>query len=171
VLRIREASGPADYEDARRLFEEYAGALGFDLGFQRFQEELASLPGEYAPPDGCILLAEREAELCGCVAMRALGEGTCEMKRLFVRPESRHSGVGQALAVAVIRAAQDRGYSRMRLDTVASMIEARRLYAKLGFREIPPYRHNPLDGAQFFEIQLGTDASWNRTERDHGNGT
>ena len=155
VLRIREASSQLDYEGSRRLFEEYASAIGFDLGFQGFDQEVASLPGEYASARGCILLAESGGALRGCVALRALSAEVCEMKRLYVRPEWRGLGIGRALAMAVVAAARVRGYSRMRLDTVAGMVEARRLYESLGFREIAPYRHNPLEGACFFEFELG----------------
>jgi ribosomal protein S18 acetylase RimI-like enzyme len=159
VYQIREASGKSDYEDSRQLFEEYASDLGFDLGFQHFKDELASLPGEYAPPAGCILLAESKRELCGCVALRPLSEDICEMKHLYVRPAHRGSAIGRALAVEVIKVAQERGYARMRLDTISSMVEALCLYESLGFREIPPYRHNPMDGARFLELELARDGS------------
>jgi ribosomal protein S18 acetylase RimI-like enzyme len=154
VLRIREASGEADHDIARQLFTEYAAALGFDLGFQHFREEVGALPGAYGAPEGCILLAERDGAPCGCVALRPLHGDACEMKRLYVHPGSRGLGVGRALAAAVIGAARDRGYRRMRLDTLASMVEAIGLYESLGFREIGAYRHNPLDGARFFELDL-----------------
>lgn len=154
MFRIREASGRADYAMARRLFEEYAGALGFDLDFQNFRDEVASLPGAYASPDGCILLAERDGAVCGCVALRSLSGDSCEMKRLYVQPPSRGLGVGRALAVAVIEEARGRGYKRMRLDTLTSMTEATRLYDSLGFTVTAPYRHNPLSGARFLELSL-----------------
>ena len=154
MVRIREAVGEQDYQVARDLFREYADSLGFDLGFQGFESEVASLPGGYGPPSGCVLLAEAETGVGGCVAMRRFCEGVCEMKRLYVRPGCRGLGAGRALAEGVIEKARERGYARMRLDTLASMAEAIRLYESLGFREIEPYRHNPMEGARFFELDL-----------------
>ena len=154
VARIRGAAGEADFAIARELFLEYAASLGIDLEFQDFGHEVASLPGAYAPPEGCLLLAEIEGAPCGCVALRRLSAGVCEMKRLYVRPAARGGGVGRALALAVIGEARQRGYSSMRLDTLPSMTGAMRLYRDLGFREIEPYRHNPVEGARFFELDL-----------------
>jgi len=151
---IREASDPSDYEESRQLFEEYASRLDFDLGFQQFESELMSLPGEYTPPAGCVLLAEADGALCGCVALRPLSDDICEMKRLYVRPDQRRRGIGRALAVAAIELARKRGYATMRLDTIASMFEAMRLYESLGFREIAAYRHNPVQGARYFGLEL-----------------
>jgi GNAT superfamily N-acetyltransferase len=155
VIEIREAREGADYGAARILFEEYAASLGFDLGFQDFDAELASLPGAYAPPGGCLLLAEIDGAACACVGLRPLSEGACEMKRLYVRPVARGRGLGRALSAELIRRARALGYARMRLDTVASMVEATKLYRTLGFREIEAYRHNPMPGALFFELDLG----------------
>jgi len=154
VVRVREAVGEADHRVTRELFLEYAASLGFDLCFQDFESELASLPGAYAPPGGCILLAEIGDTVCGCVAIRCFSDSVCEMKRLYVRPGSRGVGVGRSLAVAVIAKARARGYVQMRLDTLAAMVEATRLYESLGFREIEAYRHNPVEGARFFELDL-----------------
>lgn len=136
------------------LFNEYAGSLGFSLSFQDFDQELRSLPGKYAPPEGRLLLAEVDGLGAGCVALRKIGCGVCEMKRLFVRPEFRGRGLGEALVREVIGQARGIGYCRMRLDTVASMREAAGLYQKLGFLEIDPYVFNPVEGARFMELIL-----------------
>jgi putative acetyltransferase len=134
----------------RTLFREYGDALGVDLSFQDFERELAELPGDYER----LLVARVGGEPAGCVALRPLGEGMCEMKRLYVRPAHRGSGLGRALAEAVVAAARELGYLRMRLDTLPSMGEAMRLYEKLGFREIEPYRFNPIPGSRYLELCL-----------------
>ena len=140
--------------EVRALFEEYAAALGVDLGFQGFSEELDSLPGAYAPPAGCLLLGRVGRLPAGCVAMRALAPGVCEIKRLYVRPDFRATGLGRRLAEAAVAAAQAKGYAAMRLDTLAAMTSARALYRSLGFRPIAAYRHNPVPGAEFLELDL-----------------
>jgi ribosomal protein S18 acetylase RimI-like enzyme len=134
----------------RTLFREYGDRLGVDLSFQDFEDELAGLPGDYER----VLVARVDGEPAGCVALRPLDAGVCEMKRLYVRPSYRGSGLGRALAEAVIAAARDLGYVRMRLDTLPSMGEALGLYRSLGFREIEPYRFNPIPGSRFLELRL-----------------
>jgi ribosomal protein S18 acetylase RimI-like enzyme len=141
---IRQATD-ADLEAVRTLFREYAEGLCIDLSFQDFDAELADPVGFYE----LVLLAP-----AGCVALRRVDDKTCEMKRLYVRPAARGSGLGRALAEAVIAHARARGYERMLLDTLPTMTQARSLYASLGFREIDAYRFNPIDGTSFLELKL-----------------
>ena len=136
------------------LFLEYAESLGFSLCFQDFDKELAGLPGEYAPPNGCLILAVADSKPCGCVALHKLEEGICEMKRLYIKPEFRGKGFGKLLVNAVIDEAKKIGYTKMRLDTVPQMKEAINLYQQIGFKEIEPYRKNPIDGALYMEMDL-----------------
>lgn len=154
MIRIIQAQSEDHYRWTSKLFQQYADTLGFDLEFQGFSQELAKLPGDYAAPPGCILLAERAGEYVGCVALRPLEKRICEMKRLYVAPDHRGRKIGRMLAEAIIEAARARGYERMRLDTLASMAEAKALYHSLGFRPIKPYRYNPLDNPSFFELDL-----------------
>lgn len=154
TLKIIHAQSEGQYRRARKLFEQYADDLGFDLEFQGFSRELATLPGAYAPPEGCILLAEKEQEVVGCVALRPLDKRICEMKRLYVVPGQRNRKIGRLLVEAVIDRARAYGYKRMRLDTIDSMKAAQALYRSLGFRPIAPYRYNPLDRPTYFELDL-----------------
>ena len=140
--------------DVRRLFEEYANWLGVDLCFQNFDQELEELPGQYAPPDGRVLLAVEGDQIAGCVGLRRIDNNFCEMKRLYVRPVFRGKGVGRQLAEAVVCAAREIGYAKMCLDTLPPMTEAITLYRSLGFREAVPYYHNPLEGAMYMELKL-----------------
>jgi len=153
-VAIRPASG-ADIETVRALFDEYARELAVDLSFQGFAEERDGLPGAYAPPRGRLLLAEIDGSAAGCVALRPLDAGTAEMKRLYLRPAARGTGLGRRLALAVVAEARTAGYARLRLDTLPSMGPAIAMYRALGFREIPAYRHNPVPGALFLELALG----------------
>jgi len=146
---------PATVEDldaVKKLFREYEASLPFDLSFQDFERELAVLPGRYAPPSGRMLLAQCDGAFVGCVALRQIGEGLCEMKRLFVQPAFRGKRIGKALAEAIIEESRRIGYKRMRLDTVLE--PAKSLYRALGFREIPPYQHVPVEGVIFMELEL-----------------
>jgi putative acetyltransferase len=150
-----EAITPADFDRARRLFRAYADWLEVDLCFQNFERELAELPGCYAPPEGRLLLARAAGDVVGCVGLRPLEPAVCEMKRLWVEPGFAGRGIGRALAERIIAAAQAIGYRRMRLDTFpARMPAAQHLYRALGFREIPPYYHNPLPGVAMLELEL-----------------
>jgi GNAT superfamily N-acetyltransferase len=152
---ITQAASPVHIAQARELFLEYAQSLGFSLCFQSFDEELAALPGDYTPPDGRLLLAEFEGQLAGCVALHKLDGKICEMKRLYLRPHFRGKGVGRALAETIIAEARAIGYERMRLDTVEPVMkDAVAMYRRLGFREIAPYRTNPIEGAMYMELQL-----------------
>jgi len=144
------ARDTSDVEEVRALFREYAASLPFALDFQDFDDELAGLPGAYAPPRGALLLARG----AGCVGLRPIDETTCEMKRLYVRPSARGTGLGRRLVEAIVAQARSLGYAQMRLDTVPGMDSARSLYERLGFREIPPYRPNPIPGALFLELEL-----------------
>jgi putative acetyltransferase len=153
-VRIRPAGGDADIETVRELFLEYERSLDVDLCFQGFAQEVAALPGAYAPPRGRLLLAEREAVVLGCVALRPLDGDVCEMKRLYLRPAARGTGAGRALALRVIDEARAAGYRTMRLDTLPSMTAAIALYASLGFRRITPYYDNPVPGAVYMERAL-----------------
>lgn len=144
----------ARVEDARTLLLEYAESLDVDLAFQNFDQELSDFPAGYLPPGGALLLATHAQELAGSIAMRALDDQTCEMKRLYVRAAFRGLGIGHALAVAVIDAAKRTGYRHMRLDTLPGMDDAQRLYGALGFREIGAYYENPVPGTRYLELDL-----------------
>src|ERR1700727_2604052 len=149
-LEVVQAKSPAQIVQARELFLEYAQSLGFSLCFQGFDKELAALPGDYAPPEGRLLLAEFEGQLAGCVALHKLKSRICEMKRLYLRPQFRGQGLGHVLADGIIAEARQIGYQRMRLDTVEPVMkDAVAMYRKLGFREVAPYRPNPIAGAMY----------------------
>jgi putative acetyltransferase len=150
-----QAESPAHVAQARELFLEYAQALGVDLCFQNFEQELAGLPGQYAPPEGRLLLAECDGQLAGCVALHLWEPGICEMKRLYLRPSFRGKGLGRVIAEKIVTEARNIGYQRMRLDTIEPIMkDAVEMYRKLGFREITPYRPNPIAGATYMALQL-----------------
>jgi putative acetyltransferase len=156
-MQIFPAETDDDIRNARTLFEEYAGGLGISLCFQNFDRELANLPGDYAPPDGRLLLAAEEAQLAGCVALRKLEPTVCEMKRLFLRPSHRGRGLGRVLVETIIDEARKLGYTKMRLDTIPGrMDQAIVLYRSIGFVEIAPYYESPVEGAKFMELNLAT---------------
>lgn len=153
-LTIRDAR-PDETGLVRELFLEYARSLDFDLSFQNFDEELSTLPGKYAPPEGRLLLAFWEGEPAGCVALRPLDPGRCEMKRLYVRPGFRGKKIGDALLARFLAEARAAGYQSVTLDSVQPLMSrAIAMYKSVGFREIPPYRPNPVRGAVYLELQL-----------------
>jgi putative acetyltransferase len=155
AIDVFQAALPADIEQARSLFIQYGDSLGFSMCFQSFDDELKNLPGAYAPPSGRLLLARRQGHAAGCIALRRLETGICEMKRLYVRPEDRGHGLGRLLAERIIVEARSIGYERMRLDTIESaMSDAVQLYRRLGFREISPYSVIPIESALWFELSL-----------------
>jgi len=154
AVRIVAVEGGAHLETVRQLFQEYASSLEIDLCFQNFAQELANLPGNYAPPRGRLLLGLQGREAVGCIALRPISRDIAEVKRLYVRPLFRRAGVGRRLAQAVIVAARRIGYSGARLDTLATMREAIALYQSLGFQPISPYYENPNAAALFMELKL-----------------
>lgn len=158
-LKIVNASSQADISSARSLFEKYAHSLTVSLDFQDFQRELSNLPGKYAPPRGAILLAKsREGDALGCVALRPLDFASgCEMKRLFVQPSARASGIGPALSQKLIQLAKEIGYQDMYLDTLPSMKAAQALYTKLGFKPTEPYYETPVPETLFMKLNLSVN--------------
>jgi putative acetyltransferase len=162
-IRLVCPDTPELLDATREIFREYAASLNVDLCFQNFEAELATLPGEYEAPAGCLLLAFVDSALAGCAALRPLPDvdyaNACEMKRLYVRPAFRRFGLGRILAQALLDEAQRAGYSEVLLDTLDDMEAARGLYATLGFEEVPPYYYNPIPGAHYLKAQLGATPS------------
>jgi ribosomal protein S18 acetylase RimI-like enzyme len=154
MYTIREAETHADIAQVRELFLEYQSALGVDLCFQGFAEELASLPGNYARPAGRLLLATNGSAVFGVVGLRRAGATDCEMKRLYVRPAGRGAGLGRLLTLALVEEARLAGYRRVLLDTLPTMSQAQTLYRSLGFSEIPAYCHNPIPGTRYMALDL-----------------
>lgn len=154
-MNLVQAITDQEILNARRLFEEYAAGIGVSLCFQNFEEELATLPGKYAPPNGRLLLAYVDDQLAGCIALRKLDDNVCEMKRLFVRHGFRGLKLGRQLVSAIISEARSIGYERMRLDTMPGRMDAAiALYQEIGFKEIAPYYDNPVENATFMELVL-----------------
>jgi GNAT superfamily N-acetyltransferase len=154
MVKIVPAQSGEPIETVRALFREYADSLGVDLCFQDFERELAGLPGDYASPAGRLYLALEEENPTGCVGLRKISGEICELKRLYVRPLFRGKGVGRRLVLEAVKDARRIGYQRMRLDTLPSMKRAQELYLSMGFKRIPPYRVNPVPGADFLELEL-----------------
>ena len=156
-MRIVEANTHEDVDHARTLFKEYEAGLGISLCFQNFDHELKNLPGDYAPPDGRLLLAKVDDQIAGCIALRKLAPGICEMKRLFVRPAYRSTGLGRDLVNTILDEARKLGYTHMRLDTLPGrMDKAIALYRSIGFVDIEPY-YRSVEGAKFMELDLATN--------------
>jgi len=153
-MKIARAETESQISGICALFREYEQFLNVDLCFQEFEKELVELPGRYAPPDGELLVAEDEGQFAGCVGLRKIGDGICEMKRLFVRPQYRGLGLGRALAEKIIHQAKVRNYAMMRLDTLGFLERAMRLYESLGFKRTEPYYTNPLPGVVYWELDL-----------------
>lgn len=153
MFQLSQAQGKQDIESARALMREYQETIGVDLCFQGFEAELAGLPGSYAPPRGRLLLAYRDGEAVGCIALQPIDAQRAEMKRLYVRPSARGSGLGRTLVGSVLEEARAIGYLEVVLDTLPTMTEAQRMYEQFGFRDIAPYRSNPIGGTRY----LGKD--------------
>jgi GNAT superfamily N-acetyltransferase len=153
-VEARVVNAGPDLQEVHTLFEEYARWIGVDLSFQGFDQELAGLPGEYVAPRGTLLLCVADGTGAGCVGVRPFRDDTCQMKRLYVRPGFQGRGCGLFLATRAIVWAAGAGYERMVLDTLPSMTAAQRLYERLGFLDVPPYRFNPVPGARFMERRL-----------------
>ncbi|MDJ0956415.1 MAG: GNAT family N-acetyltransferase [Arenicellales bacterium] len=145
---------PIHLPEIKALFREYETFLGVDLCFQGFEEELAELPGKYKPPRGALLVAFVNSQVAGCVALRPLDNGHCEMKRLFVRPDYRGLGLGRQLAHRIIEVSRDIGYERMKLDTLDFLEDAIHLYKSLGFKQTGSYYDNPLEKVSYWELDL-----------------
>lgn len=157
-IRFITPNSPEELNALQRIFREYANSLQIDLRFQGFEAELAELPGEYAPPRGALLMVLVDEKLAGCCALRPLDAvdyaNACEMKRLYIRPAFRGHGVGRQLVEAILDCARLAGYDHVLLDTLSEMESARALYQELGFDEIPPYYHNPIEGAHYLKVDL-----------------
>ena len=159
AIALLDGHVPERIDDLRTLFREYADWLNVDLCFQDFEAELARLPGEYAPPKGRAFLAEVDGRLAGCVGLRPLDDGWCEMKRMYVRPDARGLGLGRQLAERIVAEGRALGYAGMRLDTLDRLAAARAIYGSMEFRETEPYYSNPLDGVRYYGLDFAGPAS------------
>lgn len=153
IVKICPVKNNEDFDTVRKLFLEYADCLGFDLGFQNFEKELANLPGDYATPEGCLLIAKYKGQIAGCVALRKFSDGVCEMRRLYVKQEFRGLKIGRALTESIIEISRKAGYNSMRLDFIAPRV-SESLYRSLGFKQIAPYEDIPIEGTVFMELKL-----------------
>jgi len=156
-INIKFATSKSDYFNAKKLFIEYSNSLDFSLSFQDFDKELENIPGKYKKPDGCIILAWKNSDSIGCVGMRPLDNITCEIKRLYLKPDYRGFGLGKLLTKKVLEYCVERGYIKVFLDTTSSMESAINIYKSLGFLETSPYYNNPLSDVIFFELNLDNE--------------
>ena len=154
MVELTQANSEVHFAQIKELFIEYANSLDFDLCFQQFDKEISGFPGEYSAPDGCLILAKSNNYAVGCVGLRKVSAHICEMKRLYVKPRYRGNKIGEKLVELIIDCARQRGYRFMRLDTISTMNRAITLYYKFGFKEIEPYRHNPIQGAKYMELKI-----------------
>jgi len=160
TFTITQAASDPDIELLRMLFKEYEQSIGVSLCFQNFDQELARLPGDYAPPSGRLLLVRVEDQIAGCVALRKFGNSTCEMKRLYLRPDFRGKGLGEQIVDTIIQEAKQIGYSKMRLDTIPGrMDQAIKLYRAIGFKDIPAYYNSPFTDTLYMELDLAATNS------------
>lgn len=153
-IQFQEDYSAKNVELIQQLFGEYQAGLGVDLDFQDFERELEKLPGDYSPPQGAILMCHYKGELAGCIALKSHTKDICEMKRLFVRPAFRKLSLGRLLSKELMKIAKNKGYKKMRLDSLPFMKPAQALYFSLGFREVPPYYPNPIEGTLYMEADL-----------------
>ena len=153
-IKIRTANGENDFSEGREIILEYAASLGFDLSFQNFDDEINNLREMYSEPHGCLLLASYNDKIVGVAGIRKFENNDCELKRMYVKPEYRKSGIGKLLLEYSIEIAKKLNYTNIKLDTIASMKTAIKLYLEYGFKEIPPYRYNPNESARYFELKF-----------------
>ncbi|MEO4045527.1 GNAT family N-acetyltransferase [Pseudomonas sp. CAU 1711] len=154
MVTVLRARFPADAHEVARIFREYVSSPIANLNFQNYESEFANLPGQYAEPHGCILLARQQHAVIGCAALRRVSDSTCELKRVYVRPGARGNRAGRQLVESMIREARDQGYSRMCLDVLPEFVAAQKLYASLGFVAAQAVSYNPVPGTQFLALPL-----------------
>ncbi len=153
-MKIVVATSPGDFDTGKKLFLEYAQSLDFNLCFQNFEQELADIQVQYGVPNGCLLLVKNDEESVGCVGVRRWKGDIAELKRMYLRPQTRGLGLGKKLLEVALSSARSLGYRSIRLDTLPSMTSAIAIYRDFGFADIPPYRDNPLEGAIYLEKNL-----------------